>query len=665
MMKKKTVRLTLYRYAGKFLFFRIKNRCRECDISYTILQRLMNEQLRGKPVSLRIVPWLDNFWKVIWRGGWHAPILTVNSKVFSQGRVPDVPKLLSTIGKTLNDTSLIQSGEVKIEKVVSPEKESAITVYFSPACPHCRWLISYLNNNGIKYSSRDVTLSESARKDVERLTGRLSIPVIIAKGEIIQGFDKSRLNDLLGILPENEKPIKSDIQKIIPHFTNSRLREIHQKAVNILAKNRLNGWTIPSSSLYPHLWNWDSGFISRGYLHYDPEKAYIELRSLFAGQWSDGFLPHIIFNPEYTHHFPGRDYWKADNSGKVPAGIFTSGISQPPVHATMIAKAIKLDPDKERALSFLKEIYPKLKKLHDFYFTERDPYSENLVSIVHPWESGLDNAPLWDEPLAAITDTSEWALSMQQKYDELAEQGDRPKRTYIEKYSYLIENMYKNNYNWGKIAENHPFLIQGVLFNSILCKSESDLGKIAEFIGYSADIHYERADKVKTAINNKLCDEAEGIYYNFDLVHQKHIKRDTIFSYMPLFAGIPDKDMGKAVLDTLRAHCFCIADMDCVAIPSYDMCQVDFDGEFYWRGPVWININWYLAQGTRQYGETQLAEWIENSLIALTDRNGFYEYYDPDSGRGLGEKDFSWTAALIIDLVAKRLRVRAGKPQVH
>jgi hypothetical protein len=52
-----------------------------------------------------------------------------------------------------------------------------------------------------------------------------------------------------------------------------------------------------------------------------------------------------------------------------------------------------------------------------------------------------------------------------------------------------------------------------------------------------------------------------------------------------------------------------------------------------------------------------LAEWIENSLIALTDRNGFYEYYDPDSGRGHGEKDFSWTAALIIDLVANRLRI--------
>ena len=62
------------------------------------------------------------------------------------------------------------------------------------------------------------------------------------------------------------------------------------------------------------------------------------------------------------------------------------------------------------------------------------------------------------------------------------------------------------------------------------------------------------------------------------------------------------------------------------------------------------------SAGVRQYGEAELAEWIENSLIVLADRNGFYEYYDPDSGRGLGEKDFSWTAALVIDLIAQRLR---------
>ena len=654
MKNRQSVALTLYRYEGTFLFLRIKNRCRECDISYAVLQRLMNEQLFGRPVTLSIVPWLDNWWKIIWRGGWHAPILTVNGKVFSQGKVPDMPKLLSTIGNILQDTVLIRAGEVPLEKSVFPEQEADISVYFSPACPHCRQLLSLLDSNSIQYLRHDVTKTESARNQVVQLTGRLTIPVVVVKGEVINRFDKNRLEDLLGISLDDVKTVKPVAENHMPDFTENQLDSIFKKAQKILASNQLDAWTMPSHKLYPHIWNWDTGFIARGYLHYDPERAYTELQSLFKGQWSDGFLAHIIFNPGHINHFPGPNYWKANLSKKVPSDIFTSGISQPPVHATMVVDAVQLDPEKKRAFSFLKEFYPKLKKLHDYYFAERDPHGEHLVSIVHPWESGLDNAPLWDEPLAAIIKTSPWALKMQQRYDELAGQGDRPQRTYIEKYSYLVENMYKNDYNWKMILKNHPFIIQGVLYNSILCKAERDLGKIAKTLGYDERIHYERADKLKKAIDNKLYDESEGIYYNFDLIKEKHIKRNTIFSYMPLFAGIPDKERGRRVIDNLRTHCFCIADKDCVAIPSYDMCQVDFDGEFYWRGPVWININWYIAQGVRSYEETELADWIENSLIALVDRHGFYEYYDPDSGKGLGENNFSWTAALIIDLIARK-----------
>ena len=567
MTKKKTVKMALYRYAGKFLFFRIKKRCKECDISYVILQRLMTEQLLGKAVSLSIVPWLDNFYKIIWKGGWHAPILTVDGKIFSQGKVPEIPKLLTKIGSILNDASLIEEGKMHTEKTAIAYKNSEVTVYFSSACPHCRQLLAYLDSNGVSYLGRDVTLTESARQDVERLTGRLTIPVVVVKGEIINGFDRNRLKNLLDIQAGYQQPKPLDSSDIIPHFADSQLSKIEQKAENVLEKNRFDDWTKPSNGLYPHLWNWDSGFIARGYLRYVPKRAYTELRSLFKGQWRDGFLPHIIFNPAYTHHFPGPDYWKADNSGKVPPGIFTSGISQPPVHATMIVDSAKLDPDKERAVSFLKEIYPKIKKLYDFYFNLRDPGAENLVCIVHPWESGLDNAPLWDEPLAAITDTSKWASSMQNKYDEISEQGERPKRTYIEKYSYLIENLYKNNYDWEKISKNHPFLIQGVLFNSILCKSEHDLGKIAEIIGCDAQVHYKRADKLKSAINKKLCMmRPTAIIIILIWLGRNTLSEKTVFSYMPLFAGIPDEDRGKVVLDNLRAHCFCIADMDCVAV---------------------------------------------------------------------------------------------------
>ncbi len=433
------------------------------------------------------------------------------------------------------------------------------------------------------------------------------------------------------------------------------LRQTLQIAKRLLRANQINGTTRPSGHLYPHQWNWDAGFIARGYLWFDPEQAYREIRLLFEGQWTDGFLPHIVFNPSARNHFPGPDYWKADRSGRAPNGISTSGISQPAVHASMLVAALDLDPDRDRNRGFLKEMYPKFKALHDFFFRFRDPLNEGLVCLVHPWESGLDNSPLWDEPLSRITRTSPWAKRMQRQYDELVETGDRPSRDYIEKYSYLVENLSRHEYDWKRVLESHPFLIQDVLFNTLLCQSERDLGKIAESIGENPEPHYQRATGMSQAINGKLWDKSQRVYRSYDLFADEPIQQQTVFSYIPLYAGVCDESRAEQLIDNLMTHCFCLAEKNCAGVPSYDMCQADYDGECYWRGPVWFNINWYLAKGLRKYGHHEDAEWIENTLLELPIRHGFHEYYEPQTGKGLGASRFSWTAALFIDLAVQHL----------
>jgi len=197
--------------------------------------------------------------------------------------------------------------------------------------------------------------------------------------------------------------------------------------------------------------------------------------------------------------------------------------------------------------------------------------------------------------------------------------------------------------------------VQGVLFNAILCKAEKDLGKIAETIGENSALHFENAKKISMAINKKLWNEENGLYYNYDVVSDKHIFKDTIFSYFPLYAEICSKNQANTLIDNLKTHCYCAADKKCMEIPSYDMCQADFNGEFYWRGPIWFNINWYLIKGLRFYGETELAEWIETSILKLVVDNGFYEYFEPETGKGLGADGFSWTASLFIDLACNRI----------
>jgi glycogen debranching enzyme len=564
--------------------------------------------------------------------------------------------LVRRVGELLGDDVLMAEA-AKYQTLRNPKTERKDTeIYYSPACPHCNQLIGYLDANGVVYGKRNVVESEEARKELVSLTGKLAIPVVKKEDVVVQGFDKSRLRELLAIDAGTEKTGEYKARERIPTVAPAMLKERIEEAKALLEENRFGESTRASRHLYPHQWNWDAGFIARGYLRFAPEKAYAEIRSLFRGQWSNGFVPHIVFNPSYLDHFPGPDYWQAKRSGHAPEGVHTSGIGQPPVHASMMADAQEIDPDRKRAAGFLKELYPLFRALHEYYFSSRDPGSEGLVYLVHPWESGLDNSPLWDETLARITRSSPWARKMREIADALASQAKRPKRGYFEKYSYLVHRLFSEDYDWRRIGVSHPFRVQDVLFNSVLCKAERDLGRIARLIGRDSERHYARAERIATAMNQKLWDPEDGLYYSYDMVTGKLIKRDTIFSYIPLYADICSKERAARLVENLKTHCFCVADRSCVGIPSYDMCQVDYDGEHYWRGPIWFNMGWYMVRGLRRYSEEELADWLSNSLLKLVLEHGFYEYFEPETGKGLGADGFSWTASLFLDLAAASMK---------
>ena len=68
----------------------------------------------------------------------------------------------------------------------------------------------------------------------------------------------------------------------------------------------------------------------------------------------------------------------------------------------------------------------------------------------------------------------------------------------------------------------------------------------------------------------------------------------------------------------------------------------------YWRGPVWVNTNWMIWLGLLKYCYNDAAERIRQGIFELLANHGFREYYDPFTGKALGGKSFSWTAALVI-----------------
>ena len=135
--------------------------------------------------------------------------------------------------------------------------------------------------------------------------------------------------------------------------------QLGRAAVTVLIQNWRGHATVPSRSLYPHQWSWDSAFIALGLQHWAPRRAASELLSMFGAQWADGRVPHIAFNPAVPEdaYFPGPAFWRSHDVPDHPP-VETSGIIQPPVHA--IAAAEVIERLGEPGEGFAQRIYPLL-----------------------------------------------------------------------------------------------------------------------------------------------------------------------------------------------------------------------------------------------------------------------------------------------------------------
>ncbi|RMG59762.1 MAG: glycoside hydrolase [Bacteroidetes bacterium] len=427
------------------------------------------------------------------------------------------------------------------------------------------------------------------------------------------------------------------------------------QAKAVLAKNWTGEFTKPTANLYPHQWNWDAGFIAIGYAHYDMDRAEAELRALFRGQWRNGMLPHIIFREERSaQYFPGASFWRTHLAVEAPADLRTSGITQPPVQGFALWHIYQTATDKDRALNLVKELYPKILRMHQYLYAFRDPEQEGLACIRHPWESGTDNSPTWDGPMAR-TDLSRVQLPAYERADNKIGQAEhRPTQRDYDYYVYLLDIYRRYNYNEVSIHAHCPFRIQDPLFNSMLQRSNECMAELAPLIGESPMVWQDWAIHTREAMNHKLWDAERGTYNAFDLVAGEVIRIETSSGFMPLFAGIPSEAQAQKMIYRLSGPAFSgTTENPAYLCPTLNLQDPRLDFRKYWRGPIWINMNWLLWHGLRRYGYDTLARRVKEEAMSLIRQHGFFEYFHPlkkaEGEIALGAADFSWSAALYID----------------
>jgi putative isomerase len=286
--------------------------------------------------------------------------------------------------------------------------------------------------------------------------------------------------------------------------------------------------------------------------------------------------------------------------GMIPDAVYDEGVIAEidhPIKAEVTKPpilawvALKLH-ETDPDLDFLKEIYVPLVRWNAWWFSMNDDDVDGLAQYNHPYSSGLDDSPLWD-------------------------------------YGMPVESPDLNTY---------------------LCVQMGSLAMMAELLNMQeeAKMWRRRAAAIVHRMIDHFWDPGAGIFR----ATQNHnpIQVVTPFNLYPLWTG----QLPGEINDRLLAHITDPAEFwDGYVLPTVARNDPHYESGTMWRGPVWVNINYFFVEALHQIGQHDLADQLtDKTLDLIMDQPSMYEYYNSDTGKPpeKAAEAFGWTAAVFIDL---------------
>ena len=406
-------------------------------------------------------------------------------------------------------------------------------------------------------------------------------------------------------------------------------QELEEGARNILLTNLRRGvadwngkefsFVVPSLRGYPFQWFWDSCFHAIALTHLDLDQAKAELRTLMIGALPDGFIPHIIF-------------WEMDKQpdflSRNIVGMTSPNYSstmQPPIIAYAVERVFQATGD----TAFRDEALPILTGFYRWLRANRDPDDDGLIAVIQPEEAGTDCSPKYDEALGL---------------EELTNQGFIAA---LRKVYAAYEPMRGDD---RSILAADIFHFEDVLVNSIYAFGMRALARLLGDSPEAAEFRRE-ADRTLNALLSKCWDEEAGAFFDLSGVAEAPVRVVTISSLMPLIL----EDLPRPIVERLVNRWVTSTDdfwlpYPLPSVPASDPKFMPGNPRgFIWRGPTWINTNWFLSHGLRRHGYSELADTIVAKSLEAIEMSGYREYYHPYTAEGLGARDFGWST-LALDL---------------
>ncbi len=413
------------------------------------------------------------------------------------------------------------------------------------------------------------------------------------------------------------------------------MSSLTDRAREILRRNDRGGYTVPTAGLYPYQWNWDSCLVALGWATFDEPRAWTEIETLFAAQWDDGMVPHIVFHQIDEGYFPGPEVY---DTGRSPA---SSGLTQPPVAASVVRRLVERAQDPDQAEARARALLPKLHAWHRWFRTARDPNGDGLVAIYHPWETGQDNSPAWDTAMAnvPIADLPPYTRRDTSHVDP----SHRPTKQDYDRYLSLIKVMRENRYEHAALYREVPFRVADPEMNAILLRADRDLAWLAGRFGETG-MRAEIESWIALAERGyqRLWDPERRMFVALDLVTGDLVPAVTSAGFLAMYAGAASPDQAAALVSRMDRW---LADAP-FGLPTVAVDDPLFDSRRYWRGPAWAIFSYLIARGLTDYGYRGRAAQLASRTAMAIGESGFNEAFDPVTGGGSGGGDFTWTAAM-------------------
>ena len=298
--------------------------------------------------------------------------------------------------------------------------------------------------------------------------------------------------------------------------------------------------------------------------------------------------------------------------GMLPDAVYDEGVISEidhPIYAEVTKPpilawaALKLH-ETEPDLEFLKDIYVSLVRWNAWWFSMNDDDVDGLAQYNHPYSSGLDDSPLWD-------------------------------------YGMPVESPDLNTY---------------------LCIQMGSLAIMAELLGMDSEAQMwrRRSKAIVQRMIQDFWDEESGVF------RAKHNNESipviTPFNLFPLWTGqLPDNIRNRLIEHLTNPEAFWGENI----LPSVARNDPHYEPRTMWRGPVWVNINYFFIEALHQIGEDSLADELTHKTLDLIIRHpGIYEYYNSENGEppAKAAEAFGWTAAVFIDLAISASRYQEINP---